>query len=536
MLLGETNINGITSFLFEDDGKLTGYQIIDWQKYPLDSSVFNELKKLQLSNNNKVIEDEYYKVILDLETGYKHYFKDNQEDLLKFYEMNGVDETLYQGKGKSTLRRSIGSIIFVSAEAFALCVTLYGLNRVVNNPENRSKILPLSVEEISEYIESSNNLNAEEKKFLNNELLFEDLLPYINKNPKLIEKLRYTLFDIDIQSEDKSKDWTGIGGYNDGTPILHVIGYEEGRFTYFTNLVDHEFCHNFQYASQDFNYLMEATNELLASEYFNRESSAYGKQIKIAKCLMEIVGVEPVLESQICGNPCYLYDILITYLNAEEIALFHIDKRIFDYTNEEKENRFEQLKSVLERLYYGMYGEDMWNNNMISSIMNDLDYERYYFSSEKIQNTEMYASRLDHIEKYTIEDAVAKGYVHPYIERQESVPKELWLKGEDDEMRCWKYSSNSPNKLEFYHTNNNLRIYNDDGSYWEIPLEEGIAEGYISDVEFLFIHKDPTSNLNDPNIKYDIEENCRLEGDNVIVTVYEKEYFPPIQKSVNVLN
>lgn len=546
MLLGETNINGVKSFLFAIDGKLTGYQIKGWQKFPLDDSVFNELKKLQLSNNNRVIEDEYYKVILDLDTGYKHYFKDNKEDLMMFYEMNGVDETLYQGKGKSNLRRKIGTIVFLSFEAFVLCINLYYMMSKKNAEDanyqiiyitkdtslftDKNEILPLSVDEISNYIKSSTRLNEKEKAYLNNELLFEDLLPYINKKPELVFILRYTLSDIDIQPEEEGVDCKGIAGYNDGSKVLHVIGYEEECFTNYSWIVGHEFCHDFQMASEDFNYLSEATNELLASEYFNRPIFSYEKQVKILKCLMEIVGVEPVLESHLCDNSCNLYDALTPYLTDEEIALFHIDKRIVDYTDEENEIRFNQLKKVLEHLYYGMYGESMWNNSMITSIFYDLDYERYYFNSEKIQNIEMYASCYGNVE-YSLEDAIIEGYVYPYTLKTENVSLEEWLQYNGNKNISF-HSSLVDKVIDLKY----LRIFNDDESYYDIPLEEAVSKGYISDINCTIIYKDSTSDLNNPEIKYDLEEDCYFDGDKVICPDYKKEYFSPVQKSVNVLN
>lgn len=539
MLLGETIINGITSFLFIVDGKLTGYQIRGWKRYPLDASVFNELRKLYLTSNNKIIEENVYKVILDLETGYKHYFKNNKEDLAMFYKMNGEDRTLYQGKDKNTLRRKIGYTIFISLSTFTMCLTM---DSILNSSSNRKYdyiayeetefsddeiILPISIDEMSKYILSSTNLNDEEKSFLNNQQFFDELLPYINKNPKLIEMLRYKLSNIDIQKMDSNSDFAG---YNDGSQILHVNGYEEERLDDFKSTVAHEFCHDFQCESEDFNYLMEATNEILAAEYFDQPIDSYTKQVKVVKCLMEIIGVEPILESHLCEDSSYLHDSLTPYLSEEEIALFHIDKGINHYTAEERSVRFEQLIAILEKLYYGKYGESMWDNSMIASIMNDWPYERYYFNRNKIQSTEMYASYCEERE-YTIEEAVALGYVHPYIMNIKKVSLEEWLQYDGSkQISCCSSYRGQFFDYKYY------RIVNDDGSYTDIPIEEAIEAGYISQVECSISYKEPTDNLNQPYIKYDLEDNCRIEEDKIIVTFYEKEYYSPTQQSVSVLN
>ena len=420
MFIGETNIDGVTSFLFLINGKLGGYKIIDWHKYPLDNKVFDELKKLQLSSNNKAIEDGEYKVILDLNSGYKHYFKDNKEDLMMFYQMNGEDCTLYSGKGNNGSRRKIGKIIYNTYFAFSICVTLIlGVNKVVqinkqkeSEPINttdyvtiyvvdgdeeiessiqNNEILPLTVEEISNYVKSSSRLNDEEKAFLDNELLFTDFLPYINRNQYLIEKMRQQLYEIDIQCEEPGYDCTGISGYNNGTNTIYVVGYKEELFQEKKQTIAHEFSHIFHFNRQDFNYLQEATNELICCEYYDVPNSSYFDSVRIVKCLMEIIGVEPILEYHIIGDTAPLYNSLSPYLTEEEILQFTMDETYVDYTDEERKSRYEELKNALEKLYYGMYGESMWDNANIYAILNDLEYERYYFNSEKIKNTEMHS-------------------------------------------------------------------------------------------------------------------------------------------------
>lgn len=550
MILGKVKIDGITSFLFINNGKITGYQIVGWKKYTLNDNVFSELRKLILSNNNRVFEESDYKVVLDLDTGYTHYFKNGKEDWKKFYQMNGKDETYYLGEEKDTLRRKIGRIIYSSFITFLICVNImnnptksitYEQNNVSNetlditnsevlfvegNSIDYETILPLSVEEISGYILSSVNLNDEEKAFLNNQQLFSDLLHYINKNPELIESLRYELYNIDIQRVDVA----GISGYNNGTQTLYVDEYDENQFEDFKVIVDHEFCHSFQCSSKDFNYLTEPTNELITAEYFDRTPITYSSHIKITMCLMEMVGTDAILQATICNDPSYLYDALAPYLTEEEISLFSIDTHLAYYTDEEENALINQLVCVLDKLYYGMYGESMWNNNMIASIMNDWDYERYYFNSEKLQNP-MYAS-YPKVEEYTIEEAIALGYVHPYIlSAAEKVSLDEWL--QSDELKNINYSSIYEGKIvdfKYY------RLFSNDNNYINITIEEAVEEGYISNVECSIVHKIPTDDLNNPYIKYDLEQNCRLEENKVIVTIYEKEDYLPIRNNISMLN
>ena len=567
MFLGEANIDGVASLLFSVDDKITGYKISDWRRYPLDNKEFDELKKLQLSSNNKVIEDNDYKVILDLDSGYKHYFKDGKEDLMMFYQMNGEDYTLYLGKSKNSLRRKIGKIIYLTFAGFVLVynslvlimsnlddsdrekqilsssieiVSCYAKSLNFENDKevelsiHEKEILPMSARELSYYIETSTNLNNEEKAFLDNEIFFNDMLPYINKSDYLSDVLRYTLKNVGIAPEELGGDWTGLAGYNNNTRFIHVIGYNEKLFPLYKHTVAHEFCHYFDSAiyNDDFNYIFEAVNEILTYEYYNVPHTSYIGEVKIVKCLMEIVGPEPVLEYHLCGDASYLYDSLSPYLTEEDLALFSIDKGITDYTYEERITRYIELRNVLEKLYYAKYGESMWTNEMISAIFKEYDYQRYYFNSKKIENTEMYASMADHVEEMTLEEAVNKRLVYPYKERIEKVSLEEWL--EYDGPKDIKYDCSFPN-CRIY-KDNYLEVFKEDNTIMITSIEEAYKKGYLNILDLSVTRKEQTTDLTNPDTKYDHEDNCWVYGDTVLVTIYKKVYFPPIQEKGNMLN
>ncbi len=572
MFIGEAHIDGVTSLLFSVDGKITGYKIVNWHRYPLDNKEFDELKKLQLSSNNKVIEDNDYKVILDLDSGYKHYFKDGKEDLEMFYQMNGEDYTLYSGKSNNSHRRKIGKIIFVTFMEFYTVIITIGIVSLDNDYRDGqvlknimyplkcyekslnyanleeaeislqemvlqgNEILPLSVDEISNYITSSSRLTDEEKAFLNNKLFFTDMLPYINKSDCLVERLRQELYEIDIQAEEPGKDCSKISGYNNGTNILHVVGYDEEPFKYRKQTVAHEFAHNFHQNRRSFTYLREATNELIACEYFDVPNESYYKPVKIVKCLMEIIGPEPILEYHVSGNAEPLYNALSPYLTKVEISLFTLDKDYIDYTTEEKNSRYEGLKCVLDKLYYGIYGESMWNNAMINAIFNDLEYERYYFNSEKIKNIDPYACAFTYEEEYTIEDAIDEGYIYPFIAETRVVSLEEWLNygGLRD---IGEYTCKVPNEGIITETGC-IRIINEDGTVTDMAIEEAVESGImtINNDGLKITLLNPTDDLDNENIQYIMEENVVMDGDKVIVTKYQKEYFPPIQEKGNMLN
>ena len=82
----EVSDNSYRAAVFYDDGRIE----------PLGDHIFDLFSVFALSNNNKELPNEgIYRVVLDNDTGFKHYFVGDSEDYVMFYRNNGEDATLY---------------------------------------------------------------------------------------------------------------------------------------------------------------------------------------------------------------------------------------------------------------------------------------------------------------------------------------------------------------------------------------------------------------------------------------------------------
>ena len=90
VLIIEDKNNNTWSELHLNDNKLSGFSITNGMLSKFKKEYLELLNTFILSENQEKCESiDNYKVIRDKNNGFYHFFRDNKEDLNKFFEYNG---------------------------------------------------------------------------------------------------------------------------------------------------------------------------------------------------------------------------------------------------------------------------------------------------------------------------------------------------------------------------------------------------------------------------------------------------------------
>lgn len=397
--------------------KLAGFCIKENKIYPLTREKLEILNFLFLSSNYKK-EKEYngYQTILDLNTGLWHFFKNGIEDFTKFCACNGqktlmCEETKEEKKSKNCKWKSPlfyhfmingASLIILASALLAIKENKGHLlleEEVINLPtflsyahdESENFEKEIKKEDIKHYIATSKNLNEEEKAFLWNENLIKDCLPFYQDSFSLIVKMRHHNLSI----TGKGNFDENSSGYYDFGNTLYVEGYspealEKDRNI--QNITAHEYIHLLQ-CYTPYYLIKEASAEIIGAEYYrNRtEEMAYKEAVKYTKILMEIIGTNPIWETNFESNSTALEEAISPYLNEEEtIELLNILKLHPLHDKEKLEASSPRLEELLNILYENKWNIKLNENPMINAIINDREYYRAYFNQELINKEPSY--------------------------------------------------------------------------------------------------------------------------------------------------
>ena len=260
----------------------------------------------------------------------------------------------------------------------------------------------LSVDDLCNLINESENLNDLEKDYLINEKLFDEVINYVNNgNNGFVLKKHIKNMDITpITEEEIEVDSDILGFYHEfySPNVLHVKDYNEDDFSNIEYVISHELIHMIE--GCPYYYIREGFTSIVNSEYYMSDSSYSSVRTRL-KVLMEIVGPEVIWNLVFSRDKSELDSILDNYLSEEDSKelkqLFNTyisDCKDIDSVNE----RIDELLSVL---YYNVYDKPIESDKVIYALYNSdkCKIRRNYFNIYREKDTIKYCLNLETAER-----------------------------------------------------------------------------------------------------------------------------------------
>lgn len=234
----------------------------------------------------------------------------------------------------------------------------------------------ITVEDMCNSINNSTNLNEEEKEYLINEDLYEDIVNCINQNQKENNILN-VLNEYDIipmSDEVKNELFLTAGYYLRETEPNHIYvrDYKEKVEPYLKNTISHEHIHSLQ-CDNKYKYVFEPATAIINDEYYCSDNS-YPEEKKRVKVLMEIIGPKPIWDLCFLGDSSEIENIFYQYLERKDAKkLIKLFKDINNPQNKE-------IDELLKKLYFNIHGKHILSDDVILSIYNNWVGSRKYFN------------------------------------------------------------------------------------------------------------------------------------------------------------
>ena len=472
MHIGILKIKNKKIYIDIENNKIISYYYKNKQRRDISLEALNYIVTKLFFNQSQekfLYEENGYQVYKNIETGYKHYYKNDKQDYIKFYLENGnnailnkeistlLTKKLSKAKQKVTIPKFIkfGQALLIGSSLYfgSLEVTEKVTMRQIEIEKEVSEILkdieelidqenPLSEKmeytTILEYINDSENLTEEQKMLLSNKNLIidisntpmtEDRIADLETSLTDIQIVLFTQDDIEENNYRQENDLAKqTGYYNLLEPnILHIADLTD------INTICHEYIHLLQ-DNNEYHYLREASAEIIASEYFYNKINSYYSPIIRTRVLMEIIGTDPIWELNFSGKTDRLEEILDTYLSSEESEelkeLFMISPSQYNAADLEEINQ--EIDQYLSKLYTSIYNEPIENNEIINYLYNNSaiyyttsETPRHYFSdSENIEG------RLQEVTReISVSDAITAEMIKCYKTTEEEISKTEYEQG-----------------------------------------------------------------------------------------------------------
>lgn len=377
-----------------------GVSISDNNIMPLNKIVLDEIYDFIRINDNCafVKNNGIYDIYYDYNSDLYHYIKDNKEDLLMFLLANSKSAVLHNNKLKSNKNKK-DTFIQIARKGFTLIgniilifsvITAKFDNEKINNSVSglnisyssiNKKIYNITVESFIKMIYSSNRLNNGEKEFLSNYQLLSDVIPYYtNTIMEYIIDDRFNNFGI-VYDEFYNGEAGVYYGINEMCLANNFkeLGIQDN---YKKSVVGHEFIHALQ--ADCYIYLVEASAEVISSEYFNRDAYSYQEACFNFKLLIETLGPEIVWKYIFSGDEIEFNDILSKNLSASDFnfLISEFNKSPFsDSPNHKK------INEIIKKMYKNIYNQNITDNKDIYDFNNDY-IEKNYFKCQNISLTD----------------------------------------------------------------------------------------------------------------------------------------------------
>lgn len=399
MLVGilKQDSNVFYVYLKENDKKIEVCVVLSDEKQTRilnkDEAVFM-LKKILSSKTEYKETKDGYDIYID-EAGNKRFYKNGTEDYLMFYKNNGVSAILCEGDSEEK-KNGDGSkafLLVIGAIVVFLTMSQNGVeltrneNGITNfeyvndvNIENdvKKSNVDINIDEIKDYIYSSEYLSDDEKNMLYNEDFMLDFLAIADRSRNY--DIRNKLDNIKVNVYDDQDD--PRSGYYDRLKKNEIYINSKGFSDYngYLDILTHEFIHLMQ-SNNEYRYISEACAEILKNEYYGFEITSYPGAVKNVKLLIELIGPEPILECNFTNNTTKLKKIINQNLSSKDanrlLTLFKTTgQELFDSENADKINN--EINELLKNMY-----KNIDNPNKVSESLfwNGTDGRVYFNQS-----------------------------------------------------------------------------------------------------------------------------------------------------------
>lgn len=444
------------------DSNLLCYYYHNNEKYNISINTVLELFKSIFDKTKEEFleKDGNYSIFVNKETGYKHFYKEGKEDILKFFLTNGTDGLLYKGTNINdkylkvrqfiNKKANVGIILsLILATAISSTTITYLENQDEKVKEEIEELNTASLEtEYNKYYDFTSLANAIKSpanvgEFRKDILYSEELIRDICNTPMTedgIKSLEEKVTDIEVVPFTDEDELENIMRIEKG--LLPIVGYYstlQPNIIHIKNLSDsdtlsHEFVHLLQ-ANSEYSYIQEACAEIISHEYYGYDISTYEEEVKRIQVLMEIIGSEAIWNINFNGDDSKFDNIILENISIDEYGeLYSILITPVSYLNEQdREELNNSFDIILSNLYSNIYHESIEDNKIIQNIYKvgydktsrtNMKNERHYF--DDVENNE---SRPDFVysEYMTFQEAEEKGLIevemeissHVYITEEE---------------------------------------------------------------------------------------------------------------------
>ena len=540
--------NNINTTIYIDDKKYYGYRYIDNHVESVDN--LDVMKLFILSKDyTKLSKYQKYDVYLDNQTGLKHYFCNEIENINLLFSNNGIYAINYQGKNHQLSDNKIFNFHnrLIICTLLGLTLALGSINLPAAKVVNSVNILinDYEISDIKKMIDSSPYLTTEEKEYLYNEQFINDYLDIINSSYYEKNKVAECFQGISIVGYNNIEHDHQAGYYSTNTPsTLYVKDYKSFDESKKGTLA-HEYAHLNQTIS-GYNLIFEASADIITKEYFYQDYKfSYSTQVKLLKKMMEIIGPYPVWYYNFTGDFSKIEERVMPYLTPEEYQKF-LNDLSFDYDNNETNKpKYKELNEILDNLYYAIYQEDIKEDEIITLIEKDnKNLVRYYFNQSMINEENSYYLDYENgtYETISYNDAVAMEIIKPYTITYIEISTEEALQIIEDNSynlrRDLNFHSHDITIQYSRHGQNKYTISGiiDGEKYEDVNVDDLVKEGlvevtyYIIDRKDLTIHDYETHNYKDDEIYFIREMYTNLNDENVEYLVPKKIYLQPVNQ------
>ena len=525
------------------DNNLFCYYYHNNEKRNIGINTIIELLKVSIFDKTKekfLEQDGQYNVFLNQETGYKHFYKNGKEDILKFFLINGADGLLYEWSDIKSkylkVNRFINekaNVIIITSLILATAISLPSI--VVNKDETVQSELDLlntasletehnkyyDFESLANAIKSPANVGGLRKDILYSEELIKDICntPMTDDRIKSLEEKTTNIEIVPFTEEEKQENLTKI--QQGLSPVVGYYSPLEPNIIHTSDLlcadtIIHEFAHLLQ-DNNIYHYIRETCAEIISYEYYGYEIDNYKEEVKRIQVLMEIIGSEAIWDINFNGDSSKFDDIILENMSIEEYGeLFSILITSASYLNEqEREEVNNSFDIILSHLYSNIYNEPIENNEVIQNIYKDYDEtlktnmknKRHYFND--VENNE---SRPDFVysEYMTFQEAEEKGLIKVEMEVSShiDITEEEYKKrlaNNEDAYFCYEPLESVEKK---YNPETNKSIWIDEKTSKEYTTDEALEQGLIR-IKYYYIKY---TNVNYRNISIDDE----MEAGNIV--------------------
>lgn len=390
-----------------ENNKLNCYRYVNGQKVPISNElIINIMQYIITCHKPKLLSTTDYTVYLDTQTGYKHFYKNNQEDFIKFFYENGKSALLFNKNKQDKNNLKPLNFALLGIDIVLILSSFIFITNIVNNrqtTQNTSQTNLTSNIEYSEpigyvdnsffinYINDSNCLTDSEKQLLINNKLFDDI-SQTKMTADRIFSLETKLTNINIVVGEEGKPGPNVlGWYN---PLISnqifVVNANDNPTT------THEFVHLLQ-DDNKYTYIREACATIISNEYYDANSNSYPNEVIRTKFLMELIGPDVIWNLNFSGSTIEFENTIKDILPKEDadklLELFSSSPGKFTPDMENHINS--EIDNYLKEIYTNLYPDSKDTIDFLTSISNNqklssTDYlnSHNYFQKEEKENAD----------------------------------------------------------------------------------------------------------------------------------------------------